>query len=189
MSQAEFAPTPIAEVPQLVETWKSVYLKSLQLSQQIRDHCAETDERFDAMVVVPRGSYYPANILSRELGFGAVDLLHACIHSYATGASERREHFEVGQMPPPEMIRDKNLLVVEEVCDTGQSLHFLFDYLQTAGAGLVRTGVLHYKPERSETDFVPDWYVTQTNDWIVYPWEVHEINGESAGVKRELTAE
>ncbi|MEK9196084.1 MAG: hypothetical protein AAB914_01820 [Patescibacteria group bacterium] len=33
------------------------------------------------------------------------------------------------------------------------------------GAGQVRSGVLQYKP---------DWFVVQTDKWIVCPWESHE---------------
>lgn len=172
----------------LRETWESVYEKSVKLAQLIEAHCRETSERFDVMVVVPRGGYYPANIVSRELGFGATDLLHACIGSYVgQGTTDRTGEFKLGQMPAPESVRDKNVLVIEEVCDTGQTLAYLDTYLKDAGASLVRTGALHYKPGQSQTGFQPDWAVEETERWIVYPWEQHELNGKQSAARRAVS--
>ena len=166
------------------ETWDSVHDLSLELATRIETDCRQRQETFDAMVVVPRGSYYPANIVARELGFESIDMLHACVGSYSIGDSQRQPTFQLGQMPPPEMVRDKNLLIIEEVCDSGQTLRFLVDWLQKAGAKLIRVGVLHYKPNCNQTDFVPDWYVAETDKWIVYPWETHETAGRQSRVRR-----
>ena len=48
----------MAQIPDdaLHETWDSVYEKSLQLARLIEAHCQESGERFDAIVVIPRGS-------------------------------------------------------------------------------------------------------------------------------------
>lgn len=165
--------------------WDDVCKQSLQLAEMIEEHHRKTGEQFDVLVVVPRGSYYPANIVSRRLGFSGTDLLHACIGSYEAGARQRSESFRLGQMPPKEMVKGKDVLVIEEVCDTGQTLKFLTDWLREAGAGIVRTGVLHYKPDKSQTDFVPDWYVGRTDKWIVYPWEGYEARGRDSLVHRK----
>lgn len=168
----------------LRETWESVYDKSVELAKQIETHCRTTGESFDIMLVVPRGAYYPANIVARELGFDSVHLVHASIGSYKQASSQRKSEFELGQMPTPEQVRGKNILIIEEVCDTGQTLKYLYDYLHQAGAGLIRTGVLHYKPGQSETGFKPDWAITTTEKWIVYPWELHEAAGQSSVARK-----
>ncbi len=169
----------------LRESWESVYEMSLQLAKRIEADCRARGEQFDALLVIPRGSYYPANIVSRELGFEAVDLLQACIGSYETGSTERATKFKLGQMPTEAMIRGKDILIIEEVCDTGHSLTFLADYLHEAGSGLVRTGVLHYKPGRNQTGFRPDWFIKETDQWIVYPWESSEERGQTSQVRRQ----
>lgn len=156
----------------LKETWESVYQKSIRLSEMVDEHIKRTGEKFDAILVVPRGSYYPVNIVSRKLGFSATGLLHACLESYEEGTTNRSAEFKLGQMPSDDEIKGKNLLIIEEVCDTGHTLKFLTDRLKEQGAGLIRVGVLHYKPELSQTGFVPDWYAEKTNKWIVYPWEL-----------------
>jgi hypoxanthine phosphoribosyltransferase len=168
----------------LRETWESVYEKSLELAARIEKHCRETGEQFDAIVVVPRGSYYPVNIVARELGFESVDLLHACVSSYVPVSTERKVDFTLGQMPTDDEVKGKNLLIIEEVCDTGHTMKFLNDRFMNQGATLVRTGALHYKPGKSETGFKPDWYGTETDKWIVYPWEIHDSNGKSSMARR-----
>lgn len=168
----------------LHETWDSIHDKTMQLARQIETHCEQTGERFDVILVVPRGSYYPVNIVARELGFGATDLLHACISTYVPNGTTRQVEFKLGQMPTREQLVGKNILIIEEVCDTGHTLQYLHQFLQEQGAGLVRVGVLHYKPLRSETQYVPDWHVAETDKWIVYPWEPHEANGVHSRVRR-----
>jgi hypoxanthine phosphoribosyltransferase len=175
------------EIHKIHETWQDVHDKSLLLASMIEQHCLVTGEQFDKMVVVPRGSFYPANIVSREFNFSATEILSAHIGSYKPGKTVREDNFEYGQMPSPEEVRDRDLLIIEEVCDSGHTLRHLTDLLYLAGAGLVRTGVLHYKPGESKTGFVPDWYVAETNDWIVYPWEELEEHGKLSVVKRQPT--
>ncbi|HVX57984.1 MAG TPA: phosphoribosyltransferase family protein [Candidatus Saccharimonadales bacterium] len=155
------------------ETWQSVYDDSLKLAELIAADCRDSGERsgFDAMVVVPRGGYYPANIVARRLGFEAADMLQASVGSYESGTTERRPEFRLGQMPTDEQVAGKKPLIIDEVCDTGYTLQLLVERFKKQGAAEVRTGVLHYKPHSSRTGLVPDWFVNQTGKWIVYPWE------------------
>jgi hypoxanthine phosphoribosyltransferase len=158
------------------ENWDDVYKKSLELAALINKDIESVDAYFDYMVVVPRGGYFPANIVSRQLGFDVTRLVHACVGSYDEGLDKQREELITGEMPPNEKIKGKNLLVIDEVCDTGETLTFLTDYLKKAGAKNVHCGVLHYKPGKSQSGYKPDWAVANTNKWIIYPWEVNEFD-------------
>lgn len=51
------------------------------------------------------------------------------------------------------------LLVVDDVADTGETLKWFRVFI---------TATLHYK-QRSK--FKPNFYVKETENWIVYPWE------------------
>ncbi len=51
------------------------------------------------------------------------------------------------------------LLVVDDVVDTGKTLKWFRVFL---------TASLHYKPK---SPFKPNFYVKETTNWIVYPWE------------------
>ncbi len=52
-------------------------------------------------------------------------------------------------------------LVIDDICDTGETLNFIL--------GGIPTAVLHYKPTAKHT---PTFYAQEVGDeWIVYPWE------------------
>ncbi len=160
-------------------TWEDVHDKSVNLAELIKNHCQKIGERFDYLVVVPRGGYYPANIISRRLGFEADDILQASIGSYKQGSTDRLPDFRLGQMPSDAEVKGKQLLIIDEVCDTGSTHAFLAKHLKEQGATLVRAGVLHYKPTLSRSGFEPDWSVATTDKWVIYPWEADETTDAS----------
>jgi hypoxanthine phosphoribosyltransferase len=170
----------------IFESWEGVNQKSLQLAKMIDDSCKNNNERFDYIVVVPRGAYFPANIIARELGFGVKNLLHACIGSYDSGVANKKEELEIGDLPPRELVKDKALLIIDEVCDTGTTLKYLNDYFKELDALLVRSAVIHYKPINSQVDYKPDWFVEETASWIVYPWEINEDKQHLLNVMRNI---
>lgn len=144
------------------------------LSVKLADAVAASGRTFGRLVVLPRGGLAPGNILARRLNMSADQVLSAVITSYETGAFESSGEFRVGQFPGIEEVKGLRLLVVDEVCDTGRTLAEAVRRLQELGAAEVVSAVLHYKPGRSTTGYVPDFYVDKTDEWIVYPWEWHE---------------
>ncbi|MBE6560649.1 MAG: hypoxanthine phosphoribosyltransferase [Ruminococcaceae bacterium] len=64
-------------------------------------------------------------------------------------------------------ISDCNILVVEDIIDSGKTLSYLTDYLKLGGAKSVRTCTLLDKPERREVDFQADYVGRQIPDEFV----------------------
>ena len=147
-----------------------------QLSMELADKVAAAGYEADRLVVLPRGGLGPANIVSRRLDITSDRILSAAITSFTSSALERADEFEfaVGQFPTDKEVKGLRLLVVDDVCDTGYTLAETVRRLQELGPVELRVAVLHYKPERSKTGYVPDYYVAETNEWIIYPWEWHE---------------
>lgn len=54
-------------------------------------------------------------------------------------------------------IADLDILVIEDIIDSGRTLSFLVEHLKRRGAHSVRTCTLLDKPERREVDFHPDY--------------------------------
>lgn len=73
---------------------------------------------------------------------------------------------------------DDALLVIDDVFDTGRSIRaFLHELALRCRHNMPRTikiATAYYKPSRNKTDLVPDFFVHQTEDWLVFP---HEIKG------------
>lgn len=68
------------------------------------------------------------------------------------------------------------LLIVDEVCQTTSTLlRIRNDVLRQYGNSTrpqVRTVVLHFKPEEARSNYQPDFYLHETNDWVVYSWGI-----------------
>jgi hypoxanthine phosphoribosyltransferase len=62
------------------------------------------------------------------------------------------------------------VLIVDEVWDSGTTIHAVRERVRQAG-GIATTAVLHYKPERSQVPGAPDHHVVTTDRWVVYPFK------------------
>ncbi len=71
-----------------------------------------------------------------------------------------------------------SLLIVDDVFDSGRSIKAVLDELlektRKNMPATVKVACPWYKPNRNSTDIVPDYYIHETDDWLVFP---HELNG------------
>jgi hypoxanthine phosphoribosyltransferase len=75
---------------------------------------------------------------------------------------------------------EHRLLIVDDVFDSGRSIEALMTKLRQRCRnnmpGQVRVATVYYKPLRNRTQMVPDFYVRETERWLVFP---HELKGLS----------
>lgn len=75
---------------------------------------------------------------------------------------------------------EDGLLIVDDVFDSGRSIRAVLDELSAKTRRnmplTVRVACPWYKPARNVTDIKPDYYIHETDDWLVFP---HELNGLS----------
>ena len=65
-------------------------------------------------------------------------------------------------------LTNTDILIVEDIIDSGKTLSYLVDYLKLKGAKSVRTCTLLDKPERREVNFDADWVGTVVpNEFVV----------------------
>ena len=73
---------------------------------------------------------------------------------------------------------EDRLLVVDDVFESGRSIHAFLRELQARCRHnmpeTVRVATVYYKPRRTKVPLAPDFFVHETDDWLVFP---HEING------------
>jgi hypoxanthine phosphoribosyltransferase len=73
---------------------------------------------------------------------------------------------------------EDRLLIVDDVFDSGRSIAALLEKLRKSCRynmpADVRVATVYYKPSRNRTALPPDYYVTATEDWLVFP---HELKG------------
>ncbi len=66
-----------------------------------------------------------------------------------------------------ENIEECDIIVVEDIIDSGRTLSYLCQYLKQKGAKSVRTCTLLDKPSRREVDFTPDYCGVEVPDEFV----------------------
>lgn len=70
------------------------------------------------------------------------------------------------------------LLVVDDVFDTGLSIEAIINRLQAKARHNtprdIRVATPWFKPDNNQTQRVPDYYLHESSDWLVFP---HEIDG------------
>jgi hypoxanthine phosphoribosyltransferase len=98
-----------------------------------------------------------AAILGREF--------YSMVVSRRFGADSVRETPAVLSAAPP-TIRDKRILVVDETCDTGDTIRLAVAAMVNAGAAEVRTAVAF-----RTGSFTPDFHALATESTIILPWD------------------
>lgn len=75
---------------------------------------------------------------------------------------------------------DESLLIVDDVFDSGRSIKAILAQLSEKTRRnmpeTIKIACPWYKPTRNITDIVPDFYIHETDKWLVFP---HELEGLS----------
>ena len=176
-----FGPTHVGSNPTgaILPSNEASHMKYLRLTaSEIEEMCdklariIKSGFKPDCIVGIGRGGLVPAVYLSDRLG---VKKLYAFKIDYYTGDKRGREPV-VSQKPPLQLIRG-NVLLVDDVADTGETL-MLAKKLLEKHAKSIRIATLHYKPH---SKLKPDFFVQETRRWIVYPYQSVEFRKLARG--------
>ncbi|EED32319.1 phosphoribosyltransferase [gamma proteobacterium NOR5-3] len=91
------------------------------------------------------------------------------------------------------MNANDNLLIVDDVFSSGQNVEAVIQRLESKTKRNmprdVRIAVPYYKPAKNRTGRVPDYYLHETDDWLVLPYEITGLSeAEIAAHKPWLSA-
>lgn len=77
---------------------------------------------------------------------------------------------------------DDRLLIVDDVFDTGNTIAAVIAELSSRARGNtpedIRIAVPWFKPSRNETKLVPDYFLRDTAEWLVFPHELDSLSEE-----------
>jgi hypoxanthine phosphoribosyltransferase len=125
----------------------------------------ENSGRRLVMVVILKGSMPFAADLMKRLTL-PIELEFMKVSSYGAGTKSSGE-IKVSLDLNRDDLQDIDLLVVEDIVDSGRTLSRLTQLLKNRNAHSVRTCTLLDKPSRREVDFVPDFRGTEVPDEFV----------------------
>lgn len=143
-----------------VLTWEGFGQAQDDLARQVH----ESGFRPDVLIGVARGGMLPAGALTYSLGIKLTDAIN--VEFYTDVDQTLPDPVLLAPMLDTESIKDRRILVVDDVADSGRTLEMVLDLLRGFGAE-VRSAVLYAKPR---TVVQPDYCWKVTDRWIVFPW-------------------
>ena len=147
-------------------SWEESASLARTLAARIKD---DRSKQPDLVIAIGRGGYVPARVVCDELL--TTRLTSIRLEHWGPGA--RRKERAVVRYPLSCSVADRDLLVIDDVSDTGDTLSIAISYLQELQPSRIRTGVLHHK---ASSRINPDYYAELVKEWnwIIYPWALHE---------------
>lgn len=147
-------------------TWTQIEDLAIRLADRLPN-------TYDVMLVITRGGMVPACIVSERLNLR--NILVAAVMFY-TGQERTLDKPIFLQFPADPLLTNHRVLIVDDVWDSGKTIMAVRERVIDAG-GLPETAVLHYKPTHNAyQENRPDYFVDETDAWIVYPWDVGVAN-------------
>jgi len=146
-----------------IPSWNQIYSLLLKLAEAVRKSGFEPD----VIVGVSRGGWIPARIMSDLLETPKLANVTA---EFYVGVAETKREPTITQ-PVSLLVKSKNVLVVDDVADTGESLKQVNSHLKKHGASKIKIATIYYKPW---SIIVPHYYIEETRCWVVFPWELKE---------------
>ena len=87
---------------------------------------------------------------------------------------------------------DDRLLIVDDVFDSGRSIEAVLRVLRAKCRrnfpAEARVATVYYKPARNRTALKPDYYLHETDDWLVFPHEICGLSDDEIARKGEVGA-
>ncbi len=124
----------------------------------------------------------PVGIAVQELlAYRGIETDHIAIRTASYSGIDRQERevrvYALGYLIDVLDPEDR-LLVIDDVFDTGRSIEAFLKELRTRcrhnTPQTIMIATAYYKPSRNQTALKPDFFVHQTEEWLVFP---HEICG------------
>ncbi len=157
----------------------------LEMSFELGNIIMESGFRPTHIVGIWRGGA-PIGIAVQELlEFRGVQCDHIAIRTSSYTAIDRQDPevkvFALGYLVDTLRAEDR-LLIVDDVFDSGRSIAAFIRELgircRRNMPAAIRVATVFYKPSRNKTTTAPDFFVEETEDWLVFPHELCGLSDE-----------
>ncbi|RLM59794.1 phosphoribosyltransferase [Halobellus sp. Atlit-31R] len=149
-----------------ITNWEYIYGLCRDVSDQVKT--AEFEP--DVVVALARGGWFAGRCICDFLG---LDDLTSLKMEHYVGTAQKSDEPEVRYPMPKGSVEGKDVLIIDDIADTGGSIERAYEYVTDRDAGEVRTATLQLlQTSEFEPDFVGERLEEWT--WIVYPWNFIE---------------
>ncbi len=143
----------------------------------------------DVLVVLWRGGTPVGMAVHEFLLYKGINTYHAAVKVTSYEGIEKRQAPVVEHMDSvlAEVPESANVLVVDDIFDSGCTVRHVVDLLKARSLN-IRIATLYYKPGNNLTDLKPDFFLEETDRWIVFPHELIDLSPEEIRQKGEYLA-
>ncbi len=135
------------------------YLSAEQIAERVKALGAELHKDYQGkrpvIVIVLKGSFVFAADLVRAIDLNHLRVDFLAVRSYGEGTESSGVVQIVADLTRP--IEDEDVIVVEDIVDTGLTLNYLLDLLQTRKPKSLKICALLHKPSRTRVQVPIDY--------------------------------
>ncbi|MGB9963857.1 phosphoribosyltransferase [Halobacterium sp. CBA1126] len=149
-----------------ITNWEYIY----GLCRDVSDDVKHSEFEPDVVVALARGGWFAGRCLCDFLG---LDDLTSLKMEHYVGTAQKADEPEVRYPMPEGSVADKDVLIIDDIADTGGSIERAHEYVAERDANEIRTATLQLL---GTSEYDPD-YVGEYLDewtWVVYPWNFIE---------------
>ena len=165
-----------------ITNWEYIY----GLCRNVADQVKAADFEPDVVVALARGGWFAGRCLCDFLG---LDDLTSLKMEHYVGTGLKAEEPQIRYPMPEGSVEGKDVLVIDDIADTGGSISRAHEYVTDRDAAAVRTATLQLlQTSEFEPDFVGERLEEWT--WVVYPWNfIEDMIDLTGGVMEKADAE
>ncbi len=148
----------------LAPSWEDTGLLCFSLAQKI----LPKNIHFDRLIALVKGGLTWSRALCDYLNIKRLSAFQVEFYSDVSKTNNR----PIIVQSLPAVVEGETLLLIDDVVDSGETIKIAKEYLYMCGAKKVVSCSLFIKSWAKEK---PDYYIEETNAWIIFPHEVREM--------------
>ncbi|WP_370573557.1 phosphoribosyltransferase [Methanomethylovorans sp.] len=151
----------------VVTNWDYIY----DLCRKVANDVKASGYEPDIIIALARGGWFAGRVLCDFLGMD--DLTSLKIEHYTGTAVTAGSGPQIKYPLSDSAVKNKNVLIVDDIADTGKSMLHSKEYVLTQDPKSVRTATLQYL-DTSEME--PDFIGERLEEWawVIFPWNFIE---------------
>jgi hypothetical protein len=165
-----------------ITNWDYIY----GLCRGVSDDVKSSEFEPDVIVALARGGWFAGRCICDFLG---LDDLTSLKMEHYVGTAEKSGEPEIRYPMPEGSVAGKNVLIIDDIADTGGSIRRAHEYVHEREPADVRTATLQLL---GTSEFEPDYVGEKLDEWtwVVYPWNfIEDMVDLVAGVMRKADEE
>ena len=143
-----------SDVERILVSEKEIDEITTRIAKEIYEDYKDSDKRLVLLCILKGSIVFMGDLMKKITLPVEIDCMK--VSSYGSGTDTSGNvniHLDLVRPDLP----DCNILIIEDIIDSGVTLSYLVKYLKGKGAASVKTCTLLDKPSRRKVDYVPDY--------------------------------